>query len=74
MTMYKLMTADENSIPVIQEKYLTQEEAIEMQDRYDKCYPDQIWWVMPHNEEDYYKEPKHYSSNTIDGWEDMYNY
>lgn len=71
--MYKLMTSDGASIS-IQEKHLTKEEANAMRDQYEGCYPDQMWWIMPHDESDYHQEPKRYSSNAVDGFEDMYNY
>lgn len=72
MELFKLMTSDGGSIS-IQEKDLTKQEAQEMRDQYEGYYPDQDWWIMPHNESDYYQEPKRYSSNAVDGWEDLFN-
>jgi hypothetical protein len=74
MTMYKLMTSDGNCIS-IHTKDLTIEEANTMRDHYDEFYPNQIWWIMPHDESDYYnEEPRRYSTNAVDGWEDLFDH
>tara|TARA_R110002126_G_scaffold208132_1_gene355060 strand:+ start:140 stop:370 length:231 start_codon:yes stop_codon:yes gene_type:complete len=72
--MYKLMESN-GGYSLIHTKGLTKAEADEMRDHHADLFPDNDWWVTPHDEDDdRVEEPKHYNERAVDGWEDIYNY
>ena len=75
VTMYQVVTIDENGLNVTQEDGLktsaaAQQEATECIERWGEQFG-QDFWVEPYEPEPY-KKPRVYNKNAVDGWEDIY--
>ena len=76
MARYKLLEGDEMGYFNIRTSGLYLEDAQEMLERHQKCFPNKIWLIEKEDEEEYEeaKRERHYNDRAVDGWEDLFNY
>lgn len=76
MARYKLLEGDEMGYFITHTSGLYLEDAQEMLERHQKCFPNKIWVIEEEDEEEYEeaKRERHYNDRAVDGWEDLFNY
>ena len=76
MARYKLLEGDEMGYFNIHTSNIYLEDAQEMLERHQKCFPNKIWLIGEEDEEEYEeaKRERHYNDRAVDGWEDLFNY
>lgn len=71
MKQYKLLEGDEMGYFNLHTGNMSLDEAKEMLTRHQNFFPEIVWLIEPHDEEEE-KEEKNYNENAVDGWEDLF--
>lgn len=71
MELYKVM--NETNYPEEHTTQLNHTEAVELIASLEEMFPDEQYSIWP-DEYVESKEVRHYNSNAVDGWEDLYSY